>query len=334
MEINKKELQKSLEIVKPGLASKEIIEQSTSFAFVDGRVVTYNDEISISHPVTGLTISGAVEAENLYKLLNKIKEDVIEIELKEKEILISSGKTKAGLTLQSEVTLPLDQEISNIGNWKELPEHFVKFLGFAMSSCSKDMSRPILTAIHVNKEGIIEASDGYKIINCTLDEIPVNSFLLPASSAIHVTKLNPTKIAGGRGWIHFRTEEDTILSCRIFHDDFPETKNLLSIDGVKITFPKKIEEVLDKAMIFSKRDHILEETLTLSIADNKLKIEASAKTGWFEEELNMRYRGEPLSIFITPYLLRGILKETKDCIVSDNKLKFEGDGWEYISMLK
>ena len=48
MKINKKELQEALERVKPGLASRELIEQSTSFAFMRDRVVTYNDEISIS----------------------------------------------------------------------------------------------------------------------------------------------------------------------------------------------------------------------------------------------------------------------------------------------
>jgi len=51
MKINKNELKNALEIVKPGLANKEIIDQSTSFAFMNDCIVTYNDEISVSHPV-------------------------------------------------------------------------------------------------------------------------------------------------------------------------------------------------------------------------------------------------------------------------------------------
>jgi len=39
MKINKKELKEALEIVKPGLANKEMIEQSTSFAFLKGKVI-------------------------------------------------------------------------------------------------------------------------------------------------------------------------------------------------------------------------------------------------------------------------------------------------------
>ena len=48
MKLNKADLQRALEIVKPGLANKEMIEHSTSFAFINGKVITYNDEISLS----------------------------------------------------------------------------------------------------------------------------------------------------------------------------------------------------------------------------------------------------------------------------------------------
>ena len=51
MKINRLILQKALETVKPGLANKEMIEQATSFAFMKDKVVTYNDEISISYQI-------------------------------------------------------------------------------------------------------------------------------------------------------------------------------------------------------------------------------------------------------------------------------------------
>ena len=152
--MNKTDLQNALEIVKPGLANKEMIEQSTSFAFIDGRVVTYNDEISLSHPVEGLEIEGAIQAEQLYKLLSKIKQDEIEVTTENAEIIFQAGKMKAGLTLQQEIKLPLD-EISKPGKWKTLPDDFVKYIRMAMQVCSQDMSRPVLTCVHVNEDGRI-----------------------------------------------------------------------------------------------------------------------------------------------------------------------------------
>ena len=211
--------------MKPGLANKEIIEQTTSFAFFEGRVVTYNDEISISHPLEGLKLEGAVIADKLYALLGKIKKEEIEIKVEGSEILISSGRIKAGLTLQSEIKLPLGEEVMTKSKWKALPEKFTKSVSFVMTSCSRDMSRAVLTAVHINKDGFIEASDSYRVARCDLgEEMPVKTFLLPASSAVEMVKFNPTYIAEGKGWIHFKTEEDSIMSCRIFEDEYPDTK--------------------------------------------------------------------------------------------------------------
>ena len=164
MKVNKRELQDALTIVEPGLANKEVIEQTTSFAFVKGRVVTYNDEISMSYPVKGLHLTGAVKADKLYALLKKIKlkkdkegkvDENIDITLGEAEIEISYYSMKAGLALQSDIKLPLDQEIAEKGEWKALPEDFMPAIKFTMTCCSRDMSRPVLTCIHINKDGFI-----------------------------------------------------------------------------------------------------------------------------------------------------------------------------------
>jgi hypothetical protein len=335
MNVNKKNLQDALEIVKPGLASKELIEQSTSFAFIKGRVVTYNDEISVSHPVKGLELEGAIKAAELYSLLSKIKKEEIEFSIDGNEIKIVAGRSKAGFTLQSEIKLPLDEDVAEKGKWKDLPENFIKFLGFAMSSCAKGMSKPVLTCVHVSKDGFIESSDDYRITQCNLgEELPFEDFLIPATSAVEVVKLQPTKIAEGKGWIHFQTEEETIISCRIFEDPYPNISPLLQMDGIEIILPKTIEEALDKAMVFAKRDHLLEERVDLILENNRLKISSSSDSAWFEEEINFSYKGEAVQIGITPYLLKGILSETQACEVSEEKLKFQGEGWIYVTALK
>ena len=56
MKINKQQFIEALELVKPGLAAKEIIEQSTSFVFRAGQVITYNDEVAVHAPVGLVTV--------------------------------------------------------------------------------------------------------------------------------------------------------------------------------------------------------------------------------------------------------------------------------------
>jgi len=107
MKIKKAELQKALELVKPGLAGKELIEQSTSFAFMGNRVVTYNDEISMSVPlVEGFNLTGAVKAEELYKLLTKLKGDEITLELTENEIQITCGNKGQAYPFRQKLNSP------------------------------------------------------------------------------------------------------------------------------------------------------------------------------------------------------------------------------------
>ncbi len=322
-------------MVKPGLANKEIIEQATSFAFINDRVVTYNDEISISHPVEGLKLEGAVVADKLYSLLGKIKKDEIEINIEGSEIIITSGRIKAGLTLQSEIKLPLGEEVATKSKWRALPEKFNKSINFVMSSCSKDMSRVVLTAIHIHNEGFSEASDSYRVARYDLgEEMPVDTFLLPQAAAVEVVKFNPTKIAEGKGWIHFKTEIGSIMSCRILEDPYPNTAPHLKMKGTRIILPKTVEEVLDRAIIFAKKDHMLDEMVTITLQEKRFKIRAESDSGWFEEEVNVHYEGDPVTFSITPYLLKGILSETQACELSKDKLKFEGENWVYLNMLR
>ena len=57
-------------------------------------------------------VEGAVRAEELYKLLEKLTGDQVEItqDPEENEIKIKSGRTKAGLRLLEKVVPPLEPE--------------------------------------------------------------------------------------------------------------------------------------------------------------------------------------------------------------------------------
>ncbi len=331
--MKKQELQIALEIVKPGLAKKEKIEQATSFAFINDYVVTYNDEISIRHPIKGLNINGAIQANELYSLLTKLKKDEIEIEKTENELIIHSGKTKAGLILQKEIILPLD-EIGEINTWKSLPSIFCKHLKFAMHACSRDMNTPVITCVHVRKDGVLEATDNYRLVNCTGDKIPINNFLLPASAAVEVIKLEPTKIASGNNWVHFQNENNTIISCRIFEGTFNDSSAFLKIKGAKLLLPQTIPDILERVMVFAQREFFLSEDVFITIENKKIKLHAKSDTGWIEEEANIRYDGEKIEFIISPQLFRDVLKETNELIMGSNSVKFIAEDWEYVILLK
>jgi len=328
------ELLKALEIVKPGLADKEVIEQTTSFAFIGDKVVTYNDEISISHPLDGLNVKGVVPADELYKFLGKAKGDAVKITANENELRLKAGKAKIGLALTEDVRLPLE-EIKSKKKWFKLPEEFTTAINFTSFSCSADMSRPNLTCIHVRQDGVIESSDGYRITQYEMPEkMPIPTFLLPGTTAREVLKYDIKKVSLSSGWVHFRTKEGTMFSCRIYEDaTFPDTSSHLEVEGREILFPENIKEILSRAAIFAKADHYIDEAVTLSFKKNKVQISARNAQGWFREKAKVSYKGEEHSFKMNPNFLSDIVDQLRECILSEKMAKFSGDNWIHVMSL-
>lgn len=339
MKIDRKQLLKALDIVKPGLSNKEAIEQSSTFAFIKGRVVTYNDEISVSHPLPELEdIEGVIDADKLFSILSRYSTDEVEMSLNEKsQIVIKSGRAKAGLTLQTEIRLPLDQEVSEKGKWHPLPRNFVEAVSFVMTAASRDPSKPMLGCVHVRKVGVVEATDSYQLAQFELESsVKIEDTLIPATSIVKLIKLeNVHMVAEGNGWIHFKTKDDTVFSCRILSEDtFPDTAPAFKLEGSQLVMPKTINDILDRAAVFSKRDNVLSEEVIISVEDKRLKVSSKDGVGWFEEDVNANYKGSSFAFALAPYLLKTILNKTQACIVSKNKLKFEGTGWQYVALLR
>jgi DNA polymerase III sliding clamp (beta) subunit (PCNA family) len=328
--MKRQELLDALEIVKPALAQKEIIEQSTSFAFMQGRVITYNDEISLSTPIPGLELEKdvAIQAEELYKLLGKIEREEIDIEVTDTELKVSAGRVKAGITLQQEIKLPLE-EVKPQGKWKAIPANFVTGTAFVIPSCSKDMSKPIFTCVHVRADGCVEASDNFRITRYTIGDMPAD-FLLPASSAKDLVRYNVKHILNNKGWAHFKTESDTIFSCRVYDGEFPKLDAILDVKGEEVEFPEKTLAALDRASVFVNEEHSVDESVQISLGENKLKVKAKSDAGWFEESLNIKYSNEPFEFSINPAFLQAIVSQLRSCVIGKRCLKFTGDKWIHV----
>lgn len=333
MLINRIELIKALEEVRPGLASKEIVEQSTSFTFKDNKVITYNHEMSISHPVNNLNISGAIKAEELYNILKKIKDENVKIEKNKNEILITANKLKTGLTIQSEIKIPL-KEIEKEKDWKSLPSNFLDGLKFCKLSCGKNISSSVLSYININKNGTIESSNGFKVASYTiLKNISKDSILISISVINELVNYNIKKYCIAHNWIHFKTKENTIFSCRMYGETFPNISDVINFKGNKIYISKELIEVLDKAQIFSKSPLSDEEVVEFFITDSKIKIYAKTEIGWFEETVKTKQINKfNISFKINPKYLKMAIETANELffIYKKNKIKFSSDNWTLV----
>jgi len=335
MKINKEELIKKLQIVKPGLSNKEIIEFSNSFAFSNGYVVTYNDFISIKCPI-GLDLSGTILADVFYKAIDLIKPDKdgeIDLSIKEGIVIIKSGKSSAGIPINESGKLPIQEIDKKITKWEGLPEGFIEGIKLSSFSISNDASKPILTCLHL-KGSMIEANNGERGFRYFMESEIKDEFLLPGVCIQAICNHPITHYNLDTGWIHFKTKEKVIISSRMYQEtEFPDTSDLFSVAGKKFKFPAALKETIDRANIFTTED-INSETINIQVDNNGLTISSESVNGWFKETVPLKSPNN-IRFTINPKFLKDIL--TKNMIgildTKTNIMKFKSGNWEYIILV-
>ena len=338
--MQKQELLKALEAVRPGLAKNDLIEQTTSFAFMDKRVVTFNDEISVSYPID-IGITGAVRAEELYALLHKIipkKDDQIDIEQAENEIRIHGKRTTAGVKLQNEINLPLDEVDEVQEEWHPVPKDLFEALKLCAFSASKDMTRPILTCLCCNaKKGAVYSSDSYRISKRLLKGLE-QSFLIPATVASELVKYNFTHYQVQENWVHFKDEQDgTLFSFRTVEGEFPIERveeYLQEGEESYVELPADMRGALDRAGIFAKRESVIDQEVQIEIKGNCLTVTGRGEYGWLTEKMKIDNSiGKDCSFLINPNFLQQVLDLTNKFNVTETFARFTGPEFTHLLAL-
>jgi len=334
MKVNRLELINALQAVMPGLSQREIILQSTSFVFTeDGAVVTYNDEIAVSHPIK-VNFVGAVPAKEFFAFINKIKTEEIEITASDSEIIVGS-KAKAGLRLEPNITLPIqDLAQPEDSDWKKLPKSFCEAASFCMFTVSRDQTKPVLTCLHVNGQ-YIESTDNYRITRFDMGAEAKKIFkgdhaslLIPAHAAKSIIGYSPISFATTEGWAHFKNAEGLQFSCRIFEEEFPDIEQYMKVSGDIVQFPASLIDILDKASVFSNGERV-----TISLEEGKLLVTSEGTSGWFKEPARVNYEGESIAFEISPDFMKSIRKITDTAEISKNVMKFSGENFTHIVAL-
>lgn len=338
--VDKEELLVALDAVGPALAGEEKVEQATSFGFQGGWVRAYDDELAISHPLSGLgkDFEGAVLAEGLHKILKKAKGQKVSLRRVKNELIVKAGRLVAGIPLVREVRMP-SNPADSVEKWDDLPNDFAGALKFVLFATSTNMSLPSLTCVHVNtKSWTLETCDNFRAVRRTVKgaKCGLGSFLLPASAARCLLNYDPVAVSRSDGWVHFRTAGKSVFSARVYDLEYPDTSGFYSAIGedekaAQIKFPKSLHGVVERAMIFSKGESAAGEFVTFRIEKGKLELKASGVRGWSSEEVPIRYDGEPLEFAASAdFLMDCLALGELECWVGDEVFLFSGDGWEHI----
>ena len=325
--MDKEKLLKVLNAVKKGLAEKDIVEHSTSFSFLDGMAMSYNDQVSVRCPID-IDIAGTVIAAPLLSFLSRVKGDEVEVEQTKNELLLKCGRAKAGIPLQGGIPEHVNSIKIPTKGWADLPSKFLSAMRLCLFTAGKDMSKEILTNLHLDGDHI-ESSDNYRITRARTGKgLNVKGLLIPAGAARHIPSFSPTEMALGKSWVHFRNEDAAVLSCRLFAGEFPDISPYLKANGTEVEFPEGLKEVLDRAGVFSIADFDNDRSVSIKVKKSRLSVKAEGPDGWFEEKIKAGDI-EDLSFSIHPDFLADILKHSAKATVSDSRIVFKDKGFTH-----
>lgn len=328
--VNREKLLADLLSVKPGLSSRELLEQSSCFCFRDGHVLTFNDEVCCRKKVD-LDISGAVQAAPLLEVLQKIEDSELLVEENERGELQFRGKRKAfALVREKEVQLPVDQ-VEVPEEWTELPGEFFPSVEMALRCVSSEETRFVLTCVHLTPD-FVESCDNLQLVRCRVKTGISEDVLVRGSSLREVILLAMNMISLTRSWVHFSNPDGLVVSCRRYQERFPSLDSLIEFDGTEVAIPRSVEQAAARASIFTV-DSVGHPLVEVRLEPGWISIRGEGVAGWYRERSEIDYKGPSMRFFIAPSLLGHIASNYDRARISDNRLKVSGWNWDYVTVL-
>lgn len=336
--ISSGELYSVLQSLSPGLASKEILEQSKCFIFTGGWVCTYNDRIMVNRPLPfDFDEDGAVNAVEILRLLGNMPEQQLTLNFTKSALRMKGKKSQTKIPLHSEILLPVN-DIELPEEFEDIPDNFMEALAFCLFSCAKDMSYPVLTCLKIEGDEVV-SSDNSRGTSMTLsEEIPYDEpILLPYYVVQELIKYEVLGMSASEDWIHFSCADDVVFSCRTIEGAYPETDDLFEGEGMReFTLPEQgLLESIERVQIFSKADITLDEHVLLHLTGNTLYLTGRSERGEHKERLKLEEEPEEeIHFSIHPVFLKQILERGDYSLKEDgDKILVEGTDFVHVALL-
>lgn len=307
----------ALSMVLPAVEKKTVVSQYDHFVFYDGNVSTYNGNIFFSHPVE-TDIECSVVASDLIEVIKSVDSKTVELIIDKKTLLVKSSDVEASLSTEvHEDSVVQAITTMNLGkiDWDstdKVPKDLTDGIEHCQFSVSKDANDiRNLQYIHI-QDNIIESGDGFRCSEYVMDG-NMEDVLIPASSALVLSKQNPETYCVTDGWIHFLDVNDVIFSIRVGDGDFPDIGKIIeSVENNMYTveLPMNIKETLNQFTTISDGTLDVYKFVEINIKDGKLSCGTSKETCKVKKTIDFKDKDIEIDFFISPVFLLSIMDRT------------------------
>jgi len=325
---------KVLEKVKPGLASKDIIQQATDVILNEGEVSTYNDFVLVSC-LFNTGIVGAVKAKELFQMLQRMQGEDVSLEAVQEGLMLRCGKARACIMMDPEITLPLPDlaAMDDAEGWTQIPDGLMDAVKFCLFSASRDLSRGVLTCIHVDMD-MVESCDNFRATRRDVEGSTMEELLIPVRAAEDLVKYAVTEVLVEEAWLYFRNADGLIFACRRMDGDWPDISGPFEIEGASLTLPDGFKEVVERAGVLAQAEFDADRRVEVRVVKKVMQIRSGGPAGRFEEDIALdKYKGPDLRFIVHPGDFADVLGLSLDMVVGEQWLKFSGEGFQHVVCL-
>jgi len=322
-------LRDAMSVCKSAISTSNILGDASQIAFTKKYLIAFNEMMIARYPMQ-FDFEAMTDGVIFESFLSKLKNDIpLEMKIKENELLCKQKRTRAGFPV-SALALELYDRFEDIDfDWIKLGDKFISLLLKAKENCSRDMTRMNLRAVNFKSDGVIQATDGFRLFQANIGQKLADfDFLITADILDRLLVLELTHIYVVKEWAYFKTADNAILSVKLYDAEFVDFTPFLNNEGPKVKIPSSLTVTLEKAMVFSKTLKF-DPLVNLYFNNNRLKVSIETDNGWFQEELNVKYNFDPLEMQINPNFLMAVLQEVNIMVIGNNFISFKTDHWYY-----
>ncbi len=332
MNVNRKQFLDLLNRASIGVTPRDVLEQSGSFVFDHGQVVTYNEDICFRAKVE-IPDSFAIPAADLIKLLGKFDEDEIEVSVKGDQFRIRGSGKSAGLTCFREVTLPFS-DVPRGKNWTKIIGGVFEIMVHAAKTCGRDYTRPQTTTVNVSPN-LIQGFDNHRLLRATVKTGFPSEVCIPATAIISMARMEIVLVDVSKGWTHFRSSNGDEISVHCICDKYIEgLEKIIDVkEAVRVRLPSNMADSIERAKVMLEDDY--DSRLRVEIEEGKIVLRAQKGAGWYKESRKASYEGPPLAFDVHPDVLVDIVALARQVKVAPDRMKIEkGDICYVIALMK
>jgi len=334
LKIKTNKLLKILRLLRPGLAQKAIIEQTKHFIFTGTNIITYNDEVCISYPFESDFVY-SVPADQFLKILSNIKDEEIDLAVKDESLNLKTKKTKAKFTTEvdNQAAETADEITNKKIRFRKLPEDFMEAIKLCVFSTSKDMSvdQIHLTGVYADGNNVV-GSDDFRISHYEMKKELKDSFLIPATSVSSLVSFEIEKYGLKDGWVYFKTKDGILFCSRLIDSDYPDPLEFFDFKGMRVRLPEDLKEIVDNAAILAEGDFDVDKKINVRIEDGKIKCKGESDVGWIETNTKIKFK-KSAEFTINPYFFSEVLNKTDTAVIGEDKILFQSDNFKHLIAL-